>query len=410
MPSDRLLRFREYMAAFEGAADPAKSIEHGYYVHAPGQLLVDQIAGRIELRPNSIHLLTGGIGSGKTTQLLVAKQQLEAVEDLAVCYVDVSRYTDISQIEPGVLMTIVGLELINRLPEELHANVAPAIKTVKETGYGYIETKQVKTNSSWPKIVGGLDQFLTEQVRLEKIQHKGVLANISRARSSELAKSINAILSTLIHHTGKRFIFLCDGLDRIEDIDRFAQVIRSDIHDLKRLGIGAVVVGPLLFAHSDNQDTKDLIDYAYSQPCFDVQHSNEAQNFLANVIVKRLPEKGFFGSDAIFQLVQASGGVMRDLIILTQSAIEEVYIAGDETLEVRHIKNAVQTLAKSKMLGISEKEVAILRNHLQGENFVFGSLESLHLLASRRVLEYGYPAVRYAVHPAIVLLLQPVAA
>jgi hypothetical protein len=28
MPSDRLVRFRQYMAAFEGAADPAKSIEH----------------------------------------------------------------------------------------------------------------------------------------------------------------------------------------------------------------------------------------------------------------------------------------------------------------------------------------------------------------------------------------------
>jgi hypothetical protein len=85
------------MTAFEGAADPAKSIEHGHYVHAPGQLLVDQIAGRIALRPNSTHLLVGGIGSGKTTQLLVAKKQLEAVEDFLVFYVDVSRYTDISQ-------------------------------------------------------------------------------------------------------------------------------------------------------------------------------------------------------------------------------------------------------------------------------------------------------------------------
>jgi hypothetical protein len=141
-----------------------------------------------------------------------------------------------------------------------------------------------------------------------------------------------------------------------------------------------------------------------------VQHSNEARVFLANVIVKRLPEKKFFGSDAIFQLVQASGGVMRDLITLTQAAIEEVYIAGDETLEIKHIEKAVQTWARSRMSGISEPEVAILRNHIQGKGFVLGSPESLKLLASRRVLEYNYPEVRYVVHPAIVPLLQPVAA
>ncbi len=370
MPSDRLTRFRQYMAAFEGAADPSKSIEQGHYVHAPGQLLVDRIARRIALQPNSTHLLVGGIGTGKTTQLLIAKKQLEAVEDLAVCYVDVSRYTDINQIEPGVLMTIVGLELINRLPEKLHGNVATAIDTVKKIG---------------------------------------IFARVHNSKSM-LVESINAIVAAFIHHTGKGIIFFCDGLDRLEDVDRFAKVIRSDIYDLKQLNIGIVIVGPLLFVHSTDQDTRDLIDCVHFQPCFDVQHSDEAKIFLADVILKRLPDQGFFGSDAIFQLVQVSGGVMRDLIILTQSAIEEVYIAGDETLEIRHIKNAVQTLAKSKMLGISEKEVAMLRDHLQGENFVLGSPESLQLLASRRVLEYHGTTIRYAVHPAIVPLLQPVAA
>jgi hypothetical protein len=399
------------MAAFEGAADPAKSIEHGHYVHAPGQLLVDQIAGRIALRPNSTHLLVGGIGSGKTTQLLVAKKQLESVEDLLVCYVDVSRYTNISRISPQVLMAIVGLELINRLPEELHGNVATAIETVKKTGYGYIETKRIRTKPSQIQQFEQLTKNLMsdEQFRLEKVQHPGVFAQVNHSKS-ELTESISTILGALIHHTGKNVIFFSDGLDRLEDIDRFAQVIQSDVHSLKQIGIGMVIVGPLLFTHSPHQDTKDLIDYAYYQPCFDVENSQEAQIFFANVIAKRLPETDFFGSAAIQQLVKASGGVLRDLITLTQAAIEEVYIAGDETLEIKHIEKAVQTLARSKMLGISEPEVAILRNHLQGERFVLGSPESLQLLASRRILEYNDPAVRYAVHPAIVPLLQPVAA
>jgi hypothetical protein len=401
MPSDRLIRFRQYMAAFEGAADPAKSIEHGHYVHAPGQLLVDQIAGRIALRPNSAHLLVGGIGSGKTTQLLVAKQQLEGVEDLAICYVDVSRYTDISQIEPGVLMTIVGLELHNRLPQELDGSVSDATETLRRSGYGYAETKEIQFRRS--RIY---DLPVREKVESERIEHKGLFTQVADWRIKE---SVREILAALIRHNKKKIIFFCDGLDRLEDVDRFAKIIRSDIQSLKQLGIGLLVVGPMLFTHSEDQDAKDLIDYSYYQPCFDVEQDQGARTFLADVILTRLPKPDFFGDGVIDRLVQQSGGVLRDLVTLTQAAIEEAYLAGDETLELTHVEKAVQTLA-SKMLRISEKEIAILRNQLQGKNFVLGTPESFKLLSSRQVLEYRYPALRYAVHPAIVPLLQPVAA
>lgn len=61
--SNRLQLFRKRMAAFEGTADPLEAINSGYYVHAPAKLLVDEISGRIALRPFSSHLLIGGIGS-----------------------------------------------------------------------------------------------------------------------------------------------------------------------------------------------------------------------------------------------------------------------------------------------------------------------------------------------------------
>jgi Cdc6-like AAA superfamily ATPase len=246
MPSDRLLRFRQYMAAFEGSADPAKSIDHGHYVHAPGQLLVDQIAGRIALRPTSTYLLVGGIGSGKTTQLLVAKQQLEEVEDLAVCYVDVSRYTDISQIEPGVLMAIVGLEVLNHLPQELYGSVSDAAEALRKSGYGYTETEKISINQSK---MFGIES--SGESRSERIQHKGLFTQTENER---LRHSVQEILDALIHHTGRSVIFFCDGLDLLEDVDRFAKMIRSDIQSLKQTGIGLLVVGPILFTHSEDQD------------------------------------------------------------------------------------------------------------------------------------------------------------
>jgi hypothetical protein len=351
-------------------------------------------------------LLVGGIGSGKTTQLLVAQQQLEFVEDLLVRYVDVSRYTDISQIRSRVLMTIVGLELLDLLPDELQESVEAESEIVIKTGYGYIETKQIKTNPLGIPQYPSLTQLLTEQSRLEKIQHKGVFA---KANNSKLTESVEAILDALIQYTGKQVIFFCDGLDRLDDVDQFAQIIRSDIQILKKLGIGLLAVGPILFTHSEDQDTKDLIDYAYYQPCFDVERDQTARTFLSDVILTRLPQPDFFGGGVIDRLVQQSGGVLRDLVTLTQAAIEEAYLAGDETLELVHVEKAVQSLA-SKLLRISEQEIAILRNQLKGNSFVPSTPESFKLLSSRQMLEYRYPTVRYAVHPAIVPLLQPVAA
>jgi hypothetical protein len=419
MASDRLIRFRQYMAAFEGAADPAKSLAYGHYVHAPGQLLVDQIAGRIALRPNSTHLLVGGIGSGKTTQLLVAKQQLESVdEELLVHYVDVSHYTDISQIEPGVLIAIVALGLKSLIPSPVDESVQSALNVLEEIAHGHYTSTTEKsvhdllaTRSSSAKEI--TDNFLYSP-RQVSIRHKGLLKqdyqeyySIGNFKSEEVFQTI---LGVITQHLGKSLVVLIDGLDRLDDIQKFSQMLRSDIQVMKGLGIGTVVVGPVLFIHSAYQDAQDSIDHLYYQPCFDVEKSDQAKEFFYDVIKTRLSQPGFFGQGSLDLLVRKSGGVLRDLITLTQSAIEEAYIAGDETLEPTHIDKAIQTLARSKILGISEAAVTILRHHLRDNDFVLGSPESFQLLTSRRIIEYDYPNLRYVVHPAIVPLLQPVAA
>ncbi|MFN4878340.1 MAG: hypothetical protein ACK5GT_18055 [Aphanizomenon sp.] len=135
--SNRLKLFRERMAAFEGAANPSEAIESGYYVHAPGKLLVDTISGRIALRPSSSHLLLGGIGSGKTTQLLVACQQINEIEDTHAIYVDVSLYTDISQITSGVLTAIAGVELAKLIEDSEDENIIQSIDSIHTLANGY---------------------------------------------------------------------------------------------------------------------------------------------------------------------------------------------------------------------------------------------------------------------------------
>ncbi|MEZ4302960.1 MAG: hypothetical protein R3B70_49005, partial [Polyangiaceae bacterium] len=62
--------WRAFMGRFEPAADPRDAIARGFYVPRPGKGIGAELASRFEVKPAASHLLVGGIGSGKTTQLL----------------------------------------------------------------------------------------------------------------------------------------------------------------------------------------------------------------------------------------------------------------------------------------------------------------------------------------------------
>ncbi|HRI72310.1 MAG TPA: hypothetical protein PK156_49085, partial [Polyangium sp.] len=86
--------WREFMGCFEPSSDPRDAVQRGFYVPRPGRTLAEQLAARFEVKPSASHLLVGGVGSGKTTQLLVAQDRLQEHKDIAVAYVDVSLRVD----------------------------------------------------------------------------------------------------------------------------------------------------------------------------------------------------------------------------------------------------------------------------------------------------------------------------
>jgi len=69
----KLKRFREYMARLN-TTDPAYAMEHKFYVPSPGRSVADRIFTHVSLQPTASLAVVGGIGSGKTTQLLVAQK------------------------------------------------------------------------------------------------------------------------------------------------------------------------------------------------------------------------------------------------------------------------------------------------------------------------------------------------
>lgn len=397
--SNRLQIFRERMAAFEGAANPQSAIESGYYVRGPGKLLAETLSARVALRPASSHLLIGGIGSGKTTQLLVACENLKEIGDIYPIYIDVSLYTDISQITPGVLTAIAGLELSNLLKDSQDSNVQFNINEIRKIAYGYSE--QLNTYQS------NLDNI--KHIQSEKIKHEGVIPpkHISPLQKNNLI----GILNTLVSHAKNKYeniVLLFDGLDRLNDYKSFPDIMNSEIKAISENNVGVVIVGSLSSIYRyNNNPIENSLDYFYRQPCFDIENDPEAYEFFVQILKAR-SQDNFLEEVAIDLLIKFSGGVLRDLINLTQSAIEETYMSGDEKLLEKHVFDAVDSLGKSQILGISNEELEILQNIIKKGKFIPRTEQDIKLLLTRRIIEYIYPKQRYAVHPAIVPIIEQI--
>ncbi|MBD2454387.1 hypothetical protein H6G80_09880 [Nostoc sp. FACHB-87] len=385
------------MAAFEGAADPSKAVESGYYVHAPIKLLVDHISGRIALRPSSSHLLIGGIGSGKTTQLLVACEKINEIEDIYAIYVDVSLYTDISQISSGVLTAIAGLELAKLMQDSDDPNVLSNIRIIRNLAHGHDEDYDVH------------DEYYPDSTYLPYI--KGIIPKKTEGYgiSSNLVSTVDELAKTTFEEYGN-IVFLFDGLDRLDDAKTFMQIVSSDAQAISSMGIGLVLVGPLTAIYGQSRDTVDkTLDYFYYQPFFDVDNDTEAYNFFSKIIQARSSED-FIEQSAIKLLIQFSGGVLRDFISLIQSSIEETYLSGEDKVNFNHVFHAVDSFGRYQLLGISDNEVKIIKQTLDTAKFIPRTDEDLRLLVRRIILEYRYPKIRHVVHPAIQVLIDKIAA
>jgi ABC-type glutathione transport system ATPase component len=75
--NDRLARFRAIRAKLDPTGDPASTIG-AFYVDSPHSVSA-RLAAELSIAPGSSHLLVGGVGSGKTTELLAELEVLQRV-------------------------------------------------------------------------------------------------------------------------------------------------------------------------------------------------------------------------------------------------------------------------------------------------------------------------------------------
>lgn len=399
----RLQRFRAYMARMNPVADPATAIREGLYVAPPGRTVADELATRLELEPASTHLVLGGIGSGKTTELLRAADRLKASSrqtgDLLE-YVDISQKHDLdAPTLSGVLVALVGLSFAEHIirygTPDAKSREAVAINLFRRHANGY--------DVSMSKDRERTGEHDNEAPTDHMVHVRGALVRPENPLPYRLHGLVIPlrILRAVYPGDGKHVIFLFDSLDRLPSPERFHEAVRDDLRVLKAAGIGVVVIGPIRFMVGTDRSINDLFDHTHFRLATDPTQVT-GRTFLTTVLRLRA-ESDFLPDECLDLVARASGGVMRDLIALAKRAGEEAYAVGHDSITVEDTDRAIDAFGRSLAIGLDDLQVKKLRHIREGAGFVVRGEAELSLLETRRVLLYDQS--RWIVHPALAPLL-----
>lgn len=357
-------RFRQAMSQFEPSGDPADALKHGLYVEPPSQPIANRTLALLELRPKSSHLLAGPSGAGKTMQLRVLERELSKADDLVPIFLDATaKNRDLNK------------------PGELKAHLASQIQAIK------IES-QTKGQLGPLVVLGVL----------------ALLSSDSPAASKALGLSAEDSMRNLAQLKRKP-VLLLDSLDRLP-MEVFTGLCSRDLAQIQG-HIAVVVVGPPAVMYGAARELVDRFDYFLPQPTYSPKRGGEMHAFLTQILRQRADED-MLPAGSCVPLVEASGGILRDLLALAQLALEESYVAGHNRVEQVDVYRAVDTFGRKHIIGLDSRDLALLQHLRKTGTFVRVDDGDVNLLVTRRVLEYADTAgtPTFAVHPTLTPLLE----
>jgi hypothetical protein len=407
---ERRERFRAYMQAFNPTAPPQGAIEAGLVCEDLHGSLFRKLAGRADLEPGSQQLLVGGVGSGRTTELILAARWLEQEGHVLPLYIDISAETDLSGLNSGALLASFGLHLLRRLYEVL-PTLRQRLCALAGPGNAYGSLKEFAYGKDWTVWHPGDEPPEPEHSEDEGsegyYEHFIIFGKLTPPTVPALNRDVQDIREPLEQFLAvakdgqKDVVVIFDGLDRLLDPTKFWSVASQDLRLFREFKVSVVSTAPLsvLFGARVGQSVSDHFDMVYHMPVVAV---DPARGLLGSVLERRRGYELLSDVDAD-SICRCSGGVLRDLISLARDAAVEAYIAGHDSITSEDIENVARQLGTGYLRGLGPYEIRILHDLEKTKSFDVGGPGNLELLLTRRVLEYS--STDFRVHPALLSVM-----
>lgn len=350
-------RFRQAITRLDPDGDPELAIKKGLYVEEPNQSFAALTVARIEVSAKKSHILTGPRGTGKTTQLRILQHRLAAHKELIPVYIDAATVTA-DMWRPG---TLSGLLL-----------------------------------------TGARDIILIEQGSISPSRLDAILF----LKLASGKPSISFLKHVTNREQARKFVLLLDLPDRLPR-ERFTALCQGDLADLMPL-VPVVIAIPQSALAASTRNHVEGFDHCSHQPTYDPAQGGTMHAFLMQVIRQRADD--LIPPECCARLVEASGGALRDLLALAQGALEESYAAGYNLVEPDDVSRAINIFGRKHLAGLDSHDLSRIEHVRLTGTFMPKDDRDIHLLSTRRILEYANPsgaslASTFAVHPVLLPLL-----
>jgi hypothetical protein len=395
------------MQAFNPTAPARDVIEAGLVLDDLHQSLYRNLAARADLEPGSQQLLVGGVGSGKTTELILAGRWLTGQGHALPIYIDVSAETDLSSLGSGSLLACFGLALGTTVISGSFSGRNVSAKT-KELRRNYDRVTKYAYGKKIKRLVDPLAD--AESACADEFEPYYVTEKVSgklRPPVPPLDRGIQGIRGAVENFLAvakegrKEVVAIFDGLDRLLDAEKFWSVVDQDLRLLRELRVSVLVTGPLsvLFGLAVGQSIPDHFDRVHHLP---VIASDPESTSLRSVLERRRGSE-LLSVKMADSVCRFSGGVLRDLISLARDAAEEAYLSDHDSIRSEDVQKAVRQLGYSYLRGLGPAAIRTLLELESSSSFDINGLRSVELLATRRVLEYS--STDFRVHPALLSVI-----
>jgi hypothetical protein len=399
------------MRAFNPTARAQDVIEAGLVFEDLHGSVYLNLAGRADLEPGSQQLLVGGIGSGKTTELVLASKWLRDQGNVLPLYIDITSETDLSGLNSGSLLASFGIHLVlwllinSDLPEDRVRALKALEGKIREYAYG-------KTESLWVSVDDeGWEQEYDEEDEHEDLDafrgyyttHK--IPGKLKPPLPALLRDIESIrepleqLLTEARKIRKDIVVIFDGLDRLLAPDKFSTVAYQDFRLLRSLSVSVLAAAPISILYGVGRSVAEQFDRVQHLTVVAGAHG---RGFLQSVLEKR-GGYDLLGRAEADSICDYSGGVLRDLISLARDAAEEAYVSGHESIMPSDVDKVVRQLGTSYLRGCGPAAIKTLTDLEKSKSFQIELPANVELLVTRRVLEYT--STDFRVHPALLSVL-----
>lgn len=425
-----MLTVRDWRKVY-GLFDPMQKLEGStlrfFVPRDPAQ--IDKVATEFRFAARPLHaLLVGQRGTGKSSELRYLAELLK--DDFLAVIIDVDELADLFNVNHVEVLYLIGTSVFAaagiagkaldaKLLTDLYASIQTLVRSNTEDKKFEVPVKEILASIAGEvaaAAVGGLaGAVLVSAAKIFKdlkfnlgVSDQVVRKMEVKPQISEIARCLNHVIQAAEKALDRKLLVIVDGLDRV-DIAQGRQIFaESQVLDQPECHLIYVIPAHLYYSPYLNQ-AKQIFTRVF--PLANVKlhardgtRADPGHRIMEAVVDRRLDAAGLaraavFDPDALEQLVDMSGGMMREFVRLVQSAVVNASSTAGPVGKA-HAQAAIDALRRDYMAGVTP---ALLEElfHVLDKQLPSGSELGNVALQNHYIVTQTNADIWYEVHPVI---------